>query len=72
MMWFLTGALVIGITFLGGGSCLAGESTLQTQTRGIFNQPNSGEAVGSVWGVFVGVSKYLNKDLNLEYAIKMP
>jgi formylglycine-generating enzyme required for sulfatase activity/uncharacterized caspase-like protein len=37
-------------------------------TRGIFVSPTTGVSVGTVWGVFVGVSQYQNKSLNLTYA----
>jgi formylglycine-generating enzyme required for sulfatase activity len=36
--------------------------------RGIFVSPTTGVSVGTVWGVFVGVSQYQNKSLNLTYA----
>ncbi len=37
-------------------------------SRGVFVSPSTGVAVGSVWGVFVGVSEYQQKELNLTYA----
>jgi len=37
-------------------------------TRGVFVSPSTGVSVGTVWGVFVGVSQYQNKSLNLTYA----
>ena len=37
-------------------------------TRGIFVSPTTGVSVGTVWGVFVGVSQYQDKSLNLTYA----
>ena len=36
--------------------------------RGILVSPSTGEEVGTVWGVFVGVSEYQNAGLTLEYA----
>lgn len=39
-------------------------------TRGVFVSPTTGVGVGSVWGVFIGVSEYQQKDLNLKYADK--
>ena len=42
----------------------------QSQSRGIFVSPNTGVAIGSVWGVFVGVSTYQQAELNLKYAHK--
>ncbi|MEW6545279.1 MAG: SUMF1/EgtB/PvdO family nonheme iron enzyme [Nitrospirota bacterium] len=39
-------------------------------TRGVFVSPATGVSVGSVWGVFIGVSKYQQKELNLKYADK--
>lgn len=53
------GLLLVGLPAMGGG-----------QTRGVFVSPTSGVAVGSVWGVFVGVSAYQQQDLNLKYADK--
>ena len=38
------------------------------QTRGVFVSPNTGVAVGSVWGVFIGVSHYRTQELNLSFA----
>ena len=44
-------------------------ASAQTQSsRGIFVSPTTGVSVGTVWGVFVGVSRYEHKDLNLTYA----
>jgi len=37
-------------------------------TRGVFVSPSTGVSVGTVWGVFVGVSQYQTKSLNLTYA----
>jgi formylglycine-generating enzyme required for sulfatase activity len=34
----------------------------------VFVSPTTGVAVGTVWGVFVGVSQYQNRALNLTYA----
>ena len=36
----------------------------------LFVSPTTGDGVSSVWGVFVGVSTYAHKDLNLTYAHK--
>jgi len=50
---------------------LAGTSVAATtQTRDIFVSPQTGVGVGSVWGVFIGVSQYQHADLNLQYADK--
>lgn len=40
------------------------------ESRGVFVSPTTGVGVGSVWGVFIGVSQYQQKDLNLKYADK--
>jgi hypothetical protein len=66
----VVGALVIGMTLLGGGLGIAEEALVQPQSRGIFISPDTGVAVGSVWRVFVGVSKYRHTELNLDYADK--
>jgi len=39
-------------------------------TRGVFVTPSTGLPIGSVWGVFIGVSEYQQKELNLKYADK--
>ncbi|RJO65595.1 MAG: DUF1566 domain-containing protein [Myxococcales bacterium] len=36
--------------------------------KGLFVSPTTGVPVSSVWGVFVGISKYKQADLNLTYA----
>ena len=36
--------------------------------RGIFVSPSTGEKIGTVWGVFIGVSQYQQSRLALEYA----
>ncbi|MBI5386350.1 MAG: caspase family protein [Verrucomicrobia bacterium] len=38
--------------------------------KGVFVSPTTGVPVSSVWGVFVGVSQYQHKELNLSYAAK--
>lgn len=38
--------------------------------RGIMVSPSTGVPVGTIWGVFVGVSQYENPQLNLHYADK--
>jgi hypothetical protein len=38
--------------------------------KGVFVSPTTGVPVSSVWGVFVGVSQYQHKELNLNYAAK--
>jgi len=43
-------------------------SSAAIQTRDIFVSPTTGVGVGSVWGVFIGVSQYQNTELNLKYA----
>jgi uncharacterized caspase-like protein len=50
------------------GALTAAAASAQSQSRGVFVSPTTGVAVGSVWGVFVGVSEYQQKDLNLQYA----
>ncbi len=40
----------------------------QTQSRDIFVSPTTGVGIGSVWGVFIGVSDYQQKELSLKYA----
>ena len=42
----------------------------QSQTRDIFVSQTTGVGVGSVWGVFVGVSRYQHPGLDLTYAHK--
>jgi len=42
----------------------------QSRDKGIFVSPTTGVPVNSVWGVFVGISEYKQKDLNLSYADK--
>ena len=37
-------------------------------SRGVFVSPTTGVTIGTVWGVFVGVSQYQNRALNLTYA----
>lgn len=44
--------------------------TAQAEPRGIMVSPSTGVAVGTIWGVFVGVSRYENPQLNLQYADK--
>ncbi|MCA9473868.1 MAG: SUMF1/EgtB/PvdO family nonheme iron enzyme, partial [Nitrospira sp.] len=57
------------------GICLAffcaivlGTTPLYADERGILASPSTGEEIGSVWGVFVGVSIYRHAGLTLEYA----
>jgi formylglycine-generating enzyme required for sulfatase activity len=38
--------------------------------RGIMVSPSTGVPVGTIWGVFIGVSQYENPQLNLRYADK--
>ena len=47
-----------------------GVAFASTQTRDIFVSPQTGVGVGSVWGVFIGVSQYQHAELNLQYADK--
>ena len=42
----------------------------QSPSPHLFVSPATGDGVSSVWGVFVGVSTYTHKDLNLTYAHK--
>lgn len=42
----------------------------QADPRGIMVSPSTGVPVGTIWGVFVGVSRYENPQLNLRYADK--
>jgi len=45
-----------------------GTAFASTQTRDIFVSPRTGVGVGSVWGVFIGVSRYHHAELNLHFA----
>lgn len=40
----------------------------QPQPRDILVSPTTGEGVGSIWGVFIGVSQYKHKELDLQFA----
>lgn len=42
----------------------------QQHSRDIFVSPQTGVGVGSVWGVFIGVSQYKKSELNLAFADK--
>ena len=42
--------------------------TAQSTERGVLVSPSTGVEVGTVWGVFIGVSKYQQSRLTLEYA----
>ncbi|MGB0909893.1 MAG: SUMF1/EgtB/PvdO family nonheme iron enzyme, partial [Nitrospirales bacterium] len=53
--------LIVMLIFMATSSTYASD-------RGILVSPSSGEEIGSVWGVFVGVSTYQNTGLTLEYA----
>jgi len=51
------------------GALLAlGASWALAQERGLFVSPTTGVAVNSVWGIFIGVSKFEHSDLNLNFA----
>ena len=41
---------------------------VQATERGMLVSPSSGEKIGSVWGVFIGVSTYQQSRLTLQYA----
>ena len=43
-------------------------SPIHAKERGILVSPSTGEEIGTVWGVFVGVSTYQHARLTLEYA----
>lgn len=45
-------------------------ASIKADVRGLFISPTTGVTVGTVWGVFIGLSKYQQHDLNLEYADK--
>ena len=49
---------------------LASGTACASQSGNIFVSPRTGVGVGSVWGVFVGVSTYQDSELNLTYAHK--
>jgi len=49
---------------------LAVSAPVSAGEKGIFVSPTTGVPVTSVWGLFVGVSEYQHKDLNLNYASK--
>lgn len=40
------------------------------QTRGVLVSPTTGVGIGTVWGVFVGISQYQQASLNLSFADK--
>lgn len=40
------------------------------QTRGILVSPTTGVGIGTVWGVFIGISQYQQTSLNLSFADK--
>lgn len=46
------------------------ETPTFAKSRGILVSPDTGERIGTVWGVFIGVSEYKNTTLNLTYADK--
>lgn len=58
-------ALVIIILFISAHTVNAAP-----QMRDIFVSPETGVGVGSVWGVFIGVSTYQHAELNLSFADK--
>lgn len=62
MVQIRTAVVLLGI--------LAVSSPAFAGDKGIFVSPTTGVPVSSVWGVFVGVSEYQHKDLNLTYAAK--
>ena len=61
--WTLTALMIATL-----GS--AAPAAAATQTRDIFVSPTTGVGIGSVWGVFIGVSQYKREDLNLTFADK--
>ena len=62
--------LPILLTLLGYLAFAGTGMAATTQTRDIFVSPQTGVGVGSVWGVFIGVSQYQHAELNLQYADK--
>jgi len=67
--WSRTAAMVLALAVLmcPGGSAMAQSGR---KDRGIMVSKRTGVAVGSVWGLFVGVSKFDDSSLNLGYAAK--
>lgn len=47
---------------------LLSNNAVRAESRGISVVPTTSVGIGSVWGVFVGVSNYYDKSLNLTYA----
>ena len=43
---------------------------VSAQTRGVLVSPTTGVGIGTVWGVFVGISQYQQTSLNLSFADK--
>lgn len=43
---------------------------VSAQTRGVLVSPTTGVGIGTVWGVFVGISQYQQASLNLSFADK--
>ena len=43
---------------------------VSAQTRGVLVSPTTGVGIGTVWGVFVGISQYQQTALNLSFADK--
>ncbi|MFZ1746081.1 MAG: SUMF1/EgtB/PvdO family nonheme iron enzyme [Nitrospirales bacterium] len=70
MITWVLGKIFCSIAFfmvlLAGGY----ETPVFAASRGILVSPDTGEGIGTVWGVFIGVSEYKNTTLNLAYADK--
>jgi len=58
--------LILAIALLVSTSVPGSADT--STSRGVFVSPTTGVTVGTIWGVFVGVSQYQNRSLNLTYA----
>lgn len=43
---------------------------VSAQTRGVLVSPTTGVGIGTVWGVFIGISQYQQTSLNLSFADK--
>src|SRR5687767_973832 len=59
----LCGLAVIAVSFVT-------PATPQTRGVSVLTSPTTGVGIGTIWGIFVGLSKYQQPDLNLSYADK--
>ena len=64
----LSRTIVLTLVLCLGVGLEAWPAAAQTQSRDIFVSPTTGVGIGSVWGVFIGVSDYQQKELSLKYA----